>query len=160
MAKPGIRLPEAEYVRMYEATVVSRIDLWLTNPSGKVLLVQRKREPHADWWLPGGRFRPGLEPAAAAVNQVQRDLGLAGESIESLAEVGGFHYRWGMPSVGVTAQLAGFLWRGTLSSIQVADIKLSRKYLQLAWCDPAELVLPRNGHHADLARIARRVIAC
>ncbi len=146
---------------MYEATVVSRIDLWLVNPDGKVAMVRRKHEPHADWWLPGGRFRPGLEPPAAASNQLQRDLGLPATDSCRLTELGDFHYTWGMPSFGITAQLAGFVWCGSLKSIEVSGIRLSPKYCQLAWCDPEDVAESGGpSRHPMLAEIARRALSC
>jgi ADP-ribose pyrophosphatase YjhB (NUDIX family) len=143
---------------MYETTTVLRNDLWLMNPDGKVAVLERVRPPHADWWLPGGRFRPGLEPPAAALHQVWRDFGLSiGDG--RLMQVGMVHYEWGMPSYGITAQLAGLVWHGELTSIEVAGMRISPKYRQLVWCDPAVLAEPQDdGYHSSLAEIAKSVV--
>lgn len=158
MTRRDIHLPEAEFVRMYEATVVSRHDVWLTNASGKVMLVERRTEPHADWWLPGGRFRPGMEPREAVADRVRRDLGLNVE-IGRLTEIGTEHYQWGMPSYGVTAQLFGLIWRAELSSVEEAGLRVSTKYRQLSWCDPIELAESRGIYDPSLTRIARNALA-
>lgn len=158
MARRIIRLPSAEYARMYEATVVPRVDLWLTNPSGKVALVERKGEPHADWWLPGGRFRPDMELSEAAYDRVRQDLGL-GIDFGRMTEVMTQHYRWGMPSFGVTAQLIGSVWCAELESVEVAGLRVSSKYHQLSWNDPVELAESQGEYHPSLTKIARSVLA-
>ncbi|MBV9293830.1 MAG: NUDIX domain-containing protein, partial [Frankiales bacterium] len=58
------------------------------DPDGRLLLVQRGRDPgRGRWSLPGGRLERGETPAAAAVREVREETGLDVEVGELLATV-------------------------------------------------------------------------
>ena len=60
----------------------------IRDETGRLLLVQRGREPGAGRWsLPGGRVEPGETPAAAAAREVAEETGLTVAVGELLATV-------------------------------------------------------------------------
>jgi ADP-ribose pyrophosphatase YjhB (NUDIX family) len=55
---------------------------------GRLLLVQRGREPNRGrWTLPGGRCEPGEAPAAAAVREVLEETGLRVVATQLIGQV-------------------------------------------------------------------------
>jgi len=69
-------LSDEAYGEALDSLVLACVDIVLTNDSGAMLLGKRSREPHPDWWIIGGRMRPGESFEEAASRNIRRELGL------------------------------------------------------------------------------------
>lgn len=52
-------LPDDEYARALDTFVIVCVDIAIVNPNGQMILGKRQQEPHADWWIIGGRMWAG-----------------------------------------------------------------------------------------------------
>ena len=74
-----MRLPADEYHRICRAMPIACVDLLVSDPGGRILLVKRVNEPAAGrWWLPGGRVLHGELRKAAALRKLLEELGVTG----------------------------------------------------------------------------------
>lgn len=65
---------------------------------GRVLMIQRAREPYEGLWtLPGGRMEPGERPEACARREITEEMGLVADDLKPVTHVstggGAFGYR-------------------------------------------------------------------
>lgn len=60
------------------AAAIPCVGAIITDPAGRLLLIQRGHEPEAGRWsLPGGRVEPGESDQQAVVREVREETGLA-----------------------------------------------------------------------------------
>ena len=69
-------LPDEIYQFVLDCIVVSCVDIVVVDHRGKMFLGKRSIEPQPDWWIIGGRMRPGESFEEAASRNIQRELGL------------------------------------------------------------------------------------
>lgn len=61
------------------------VDLLVTDPQNRILLVKRNNEPaKGEWWFPGGRVHYGELRKDAAVRKLQEECGLISHDIVEL----------------------------------------------------------------------------
>jgi 8-oxo-dGTP diphosphatase len=66
-------------------TPIVAVGAVVVDRGGRVLLVQRGREPAAGTWsVPGGRVEPGESLEAAVIRELREETGLAGRVVASL----------------------------------------------------------------------------
>ena len=68
-------LSDEEYGKVLDSIVITCADIVLIN-KGKMLLGKRTRDPQPDWWVIGGRMKPGESFEEAASRNLKRELGL------------------------------------------------------------------------------------
>ena len=96
---------------------------------GQLLLVLRGRPPAAGYWtVPGGRCRPGEEPAAACVREVAEETGLA---VRVLARAG--RVERDAPGGGV------FVIDDFTCAVVGGALRAGDDAAAAGWFDPAEL---------------------
>lgn len=69
-------LSDEEYGKVLDSIVITCADIVLIN-KGKMLLGKRTRDPQHDWWVIGGRMKPGESFEEAASRNLKRELGLS-----------------------------------------------------------------------------------
>ena len=82
-------IPEAEYRRICGLLPIACVDLLVTDPAERVLLLRRSNEPASgQWWFPGGRVHHGERRVEAALRKLAQETGLAAEAppLELLTE--------------------------------------------------------------------------
>jgi 8-oxo-dGTP diphosphatase len=123
----------------------------LTGGDGRVLLVEPTYKPY--WEVPGGSVEAGESPHAAAVRELEEELGLA------LAVGRLLVTDWVPPRAGRTEGLMLVFDGGRLTGEQAARITLPADELRgWAWCTAREAAarLPeRLSRRVDAARKAR-----
>jgi ADP-ribose pyrophosphatase YjhB (NUDIX family) len=68
-------LPDDIYTQVLDLIVIACADI-LVMCSGKYMLCKRNIYPQKDWWVIGGRMRPGESPREAACRNFERETGL------------------------------------------------------------------------------------
>lgn len=72
------QLPDEAYGAVIDNVVIATVDCIVVNPNGRMLLGKRQQEPWPDWFVIGGRMRPGETVEQAAQRTVEREIGLVG----------------------------------------------------------------------------------
>jgi 8-oxo-dGTP diphosphatase len=79
-------IPDNLYAQILAAVPLACVDLAITDPAGRVLLVRRANQPAAgQWWFPGGRVHRLERRADAAVRKLREECGLVAEECRELA---------------------------------------------------------------------------
>ncbi len=87
-------LEDETYALALDALTKACSDVLVVSPDRKkVLLGLRQVHPQPDWWLIGGRSRPGQHPREAAADNVRRELGL-GLPPSRFRVVGSYNLVW------------------------------------------------------------------
>jgi colanic acid biosynthesis protein WcaH len=125
-----MRIPEALYAEIRRCMPIACVDLLVTDPRDRVLMLRRTNAPaRGEWWLPGGRVCHGELRIDAARRKLREECGLDPGAIVELGtfdvifegdtEPGAshgistvFHVRVGSADVRLDAQSADFAWRG------------------------------------------------
>ncbi len=74
------------YWRRWRGTPIAGVSVVITNLAGDVLLLKHSYGPNV-WALPGGGLGNGEDPAAAALREVQEELGLKLARVELVAVI-------------------------------------------------------------------------
>jgi putative (di)nucleoside polyphosphate hydrolase len=80
------------------------VGMMLVNPAGRVFVARRIDTSVESWQMPQGGIDEGEDPRAAALRELEEEIGTA--KAEIVAETGGW-LRYDIPSA-----LAGKLWKG------------------------------------------------
>mmetsp|Transcript_18239 Transcript_18239/g.25642 ORF Transcript_18239/g.25642 Transcript_18239/m.25642 type:complete len:234 (+) Transcript_18239:58-759(+) len=87
-------LEDKVYGLALDALTKACSDILIVSPDKtKVLLGKRKVHPQPDWWLVGGRGRPGLSPNEAAAANTKRELKIDANP-ERFKVVGSYNLVW------------------------------------------------------------------
>lgn len=79
-------IPEDLYRQICSLMPIPCVDLLVTDPRGRVLLLKRKHGPAADqWWFPGGRVHFAEARIAAATRKLREECGLTAGRLQELA---------------------------------------------------------------------------
>ncbi len=62
------------YAQALDSIVFACVDIAVINDKGEILLGKRSREHMPDWWIIGGRMKPGESFQEAASRNIQREL--------------------------------------------------------------------------------------
>ena len=69
--------------RRWRGVPIAGVNLVLTNAAGEILLLRHSYGPKV-WALPGGGLKPGEDPAAAARREVDEELGVSLDGLETI----------------------------------------------------------------------------
>jgi len=70
-------LSDAEYAQVLDNFVIAAVDIVVINEKQEMLLGKRTRFPQKDWWVMGGRMKPGESFEETASRVVDQELGIA-----------------------------------------------------------------------------------
>jgi ADP-ribose pyrophosphatase YjhB (NUDIX family) len=150
-----IHVADEVYTQILDAIVVACVDIVLVN-DGKVLLGKRAWHPQADWWVIGGRIRPGEELEVAAARHAKRDLGLE-LALNRFSYLTTFSTAWrlrrhepadhGTHTVSIVMTIE-------LNAEEAKSIKLNEEYTEQQWLAP-EAILANPDFHRVLHQCAQ-----
>ena len=81
------RLPSRLRLKIIRATqkkFTASVAVIITNPDGKVLLLEHILRPGSGWGIPGGFIEHGEQPEAAARREMREETGIALENLRML----------------------------------------------------------------------------
>lgn len=146
------------YTQILDAIVVACLDIVFVH-EGKILLGKRAWHPQADWWIVGGRMRPGEELQAASARHAQRDLNLN-------LDPDRFHYLTTFSTAWKTRRHApaengthttSIVMAIELTAEEAESIRLNEEYVDQQWLAPSEIIA--NGDlHPALHQCARALV--
>jgi ADP-ribose pyrophosphatase YjhB (NUDIX family) len=143
------------YSQLLDAVVITCVDLVIMS-EGKVLLGKRAWHPQADWWLVGGRMRPGEELTTTAGRNARRELGIGLEAAR-FEYLTGFSAAWQIrrhapAEHGTHTYSVVMLVR--LSAEEAETIRLNEEYTNQQWLTP-EAILANQTFHPALHQCMR-----
>ena len=148
-APAPVHVPDDVYTQILDAIVVACVDIVVVS-GGRVLLGKRAWHPQADWWIIGGRMRPGEGLEKAAARHISRDLNLDVEN-------GHFNYlttfstawrkRRHEPAENGTHTVS-IVMTVTLTPEEAASIKLNEEYVDQQWLTTEEILANADFHPA------------
>jgi ADP-ribose pyrophosphatase YjhB (NUDIX family) len=143
------------YKQILDAVVLACLDMVLVH-EGKVLLGKRAWHPQADWWIIGGRMRPGEELEVAAARYAKRDLGLE-LALDRFSYLTTFSSAWKLrrhePADHGT-HTTSIVMTIELTAEEASSIKLNEEYTEQQWLTSAE-ILANVDFHPALHQCAR-----
>ena len=146
-----------EYARALDCFVKGVVDVFLTDPRGKILLGHRLVHPQPDWWVLGGRMRAGDTPAETARRNAIREtrLDIAPERWEFVcAHTMLWQFRKQAPSGNGTADF-GVIMHAVVTDEEVARMTMcNEEYETWGWFQPEELLA--EGAEIKLHPVLRR----
>lgn len=110
-------------IRATQKKFTASVGVIVTNPDGKVLLLEHLLRPASGWGIPGGFIDAGEQPAAAARRELHEETGIELENLRMLR----------VRTVGRHIEI---LFRA--DSRDRAKVK-SREIKSLGWFGPAEM---------------------
>ncbi len=138
-----------EYGMIRDNVVRTCVDCILIN-KGKMLLGKRNIEPHPDWWIFGGKMKPGENFEQAAKRNLKRELNLD-IKLSRFHHFGTYSFVWsrraelpqenGCHDVSITMILE-------ISDEEVKKIKQNYEYEEVEWYDPEVVAESGNFHPA------------
>ena len=143
------------YAQVLDAIVLACLDIVLVSKS-RILLGKRAWHPQADWWIIGGRMRPGEELEAAAARHAKRDLGLdlAGDRFSYLTTFStGWRLRRHEPASNGTHTVS-IVMTIELTPAEAESIELNEEYTQKQWLTTDD-ILANNDFHPALQQCAQ-----
>jgi ADP-ribose pyrophosphatase YjhB (NUDIX family) len=147
------------YTQILDGIVVACLDIVLVH-GGKVLLGKRAWHPQADWWIIGGRMRPGEELEVAAARHAKRDLGLE-LGLDRFSYLTTFSTAWKLrrhaPADHGT-HTASIVLTIELTPKEAESITLNEEYTEQQWLAPTEILASPDFHPA-LHQCARALIS-
>lgn len=137
------------YTQILDAIVVACVDIVLVS-EGRILLGKRAWHPQADWWIIGGRMRPGEELETSAGRHAKRDLGLDIEK-GRFSYLTTFSTAWkqrrhepadhGTHTVSIVMAVE-------LTPEEASQVRLNEEYTEQQWLTPAEVLAQADYHPA------------
>lgn len=153
-APEPVYVADEVYTQILDAIVVACVDIVFTC-DGKVLLGKRAWHPQADWWIVGGRMRPGEELQVAASRHAKRDLALELEG-DRFAYLTTFSTAWrtrrheptdnGTHTVSIVMTIE-------LTQEEADSIRLNEEYSEQQWLTK-EAILSTPDFHPALYQCA------
>ncbi len=152
-------LPDETYSQVLDSIVMACVDAVLMNSKGEMLIGKRAVEPNRDWWIIGGRMRPGESFEQAAAVNVERELGISIEP-SRFKYLCTYSVAWarraeppcenGLHQVSITMLVR-------VTDEEVSSIQHNEEYETLEWVYPTELIF-NDGFHPALGMVAKNVI--
>ncbi|HSW98267.1 MAG TPA: NUDIX domain-containing protein [Candidatus Saccharimonadales bacterium] len=148
-APKPVFVDDGVYTQILDAIVVACLDIVLVH-EGKILLGKRAWHPQADWWIIGGRMRPGEELEVAAARHAKRDLGLELPH-DRFSYLTSFSTAWKVrrhaPADHGT-HTTSIVMVIELTTEEAESIKLNEEYTEQQWLAPADILANVDFHPA------------
>lgn len=155
-------LPDSVYSQALDALVIACADVAPVY-RGQMLIGRRTWQPHADWWVFGGRMRRGELYQQAAARNILRELFHGSHFTldqNRFRVVGVYNLIWdqraqepsdaGCQHLSVTMMLR-------LTRQEVASITPNEEFSELRWILPGAITAATDAYHPCLAQMARDV---
>lgn len=152
-------LSDEDYAKVLDNIVITCADCLVINKN-KILLGKRTYEPQPDWWIIGGRMRPGESFETAAARNTKREIGLD-------IKPSRFRYFSAYSSVWARrAQAPQDHGSHTISIIMILEIsnteaeaiKLGEGFEKIQWIKPKDIIARAKEFHPELVSYARDLI--
>jgi len=152
-------LDDTKYGRMLDNLVIACVDSLLLC-QGKILLGQRVREPQADWWIIGGRMRPGesFEETAARKCREELRLNIAPSRFHYLTTTSLVFAKRAQPPQHHGCHTISVTMWANITPRQAARIHPNDEYRAVRW-QPLRQVMGDRKLHPALRQRARDVLA-
>lgn len=149
-------LPDEIYTKVLDNIVITCVDIVVVH-QGKILLGKRAIEPNKDWWVVGGRMKPGESFEDAAARNIKRELNLEAQpssfqylNTQSLvwpsrAQAPKEH---GCHDVVITMVLR-------ITAEEKKNIKPNNEYEEIRWISPSEILTGCFKPHPALVQHAK-----
>lgn len=153
-------LPDDVYAQVLDSIVTACADAVLMNSKGEMLIGKRAVEPHPDWWIIGGRMRPGESFEHAAARNIKRELGVDIEPsrFKYLCTYSLVWARRAQPPHENGSHTVSITMLVRVTDEEVGLIKHNEEYETLKWVYPTEFIFDDTFHPA-LGMVAKNVTA-
>lgn len=131
-------LPPEVYTQALDSLVLTCVDIVATY-NGKMLLGKRCHEPQSDWWIIGGRMRPGerFGDAAARLLKVELDLQLQPERFNFLTVFSAAWNKRAHEPVDGGTHTVSIVVTVELTKFEMMALMPNNEYREVGWRDPS-----------------------
>lgn len=153
-------LGETEYAAVLDSIVIACVDIILVNITGEMLLGKRTTEPQPDYWIIGGRMKPGESLEEAAARNLKRELGieLGTDRFTYLTTLSLVWARRAQEPKDNGSHTISVTMVANVSDGEIAGIRPNEEYSELLWIRPAT-VRYGTGFHPALVQYAEELLA-
>ncbi|HUC90180.1 MAG TPA: NUDIX hydrolase [Patescibacteria group bacterium] len=157
-APQPVHLSDEVYGQVLDAVVITCVDIVLVS-DGRILLGKRAWHPQADWWIIGGRMRPGEELAATASRNMRRELGL-NLTVDRFSYLTTFSTAWNLrrhAPANHGSHTVSIVMTIDVTPDEAEAIKPNEEYTDKQWLSPGA-ILANADFHPALHQCAQAII--
>jgi len=150
-------LSDEEYGKVLDSIVITCADIILVNDN-KILLGKRSRDPQSDWWIIGGRMKPGESFEEAASRNAGRELGINidPEKIKYLTTFSGvWDTRHHPPKENGAHTVSVVMW-ADITDEEKSSIKTNDEYEAIQWIEPKRIM--ESDFHGAVKQCAEAIL--
>lgn len=142
-------LPSDVYAQALDSLVLTCVDIVVTY-QGKMLLGKRCLDPQSDWWIVGGRMRPGERFAESAVRllKTELDLSIITERFRFCTLFSAAWSKRAHEPVDRGTHTVSIVLTVELTKYETMTLMPNNEYQHVSWRDPAEVAADLNLHPA------------
>ena len=154
----AIFMDEKDYAKVLDNIVVTCVDICVVNRQDQILLGKRTWYPMRDWWIIGGRMRPGESFNEAAARHIKRELGLEVDPcrFERLWEYSMAWAKRAQPPEDNGCHMVSITMLLRLEPKEEAQIKHNEEYEAVQWVD-LDTVAEDTSLHPALNTLAIKI---
>jgi ADP-ribose pyrophosphatase YjhB (NUDIX family) len=141
-------LSDEDYSKVLDNVCVTCCDIIVVRDDGRILLGLRAWEPLKDWWIQGGRAKPGESFEETCARNVKRELGLVIDP-ERFQLLKPYMHNWAqrrqepVDNGSCTSSIVHVLF---VTQEECEQIKPNEEYVDVKWEDPQ--VIAENADEA------------
>jgi len=154
-------LPDDIYSQVLDNIVVACAEIVLLNNKGEMLLAKRQQEPQADWWIIGGRMKPGESFEQAAARNIKRELSIniKQKRFKYFCTYSTAWTRRAQEPKENGSHTTSTTMIVVVSEREVKSMKHSEEYSAMQWLAPVVIIAGRSTFHRAVVMLARNVIS-
>ena len=151
-------LGDDEYGRVLDSIVVACSDIILVY-NNQILIGMRTRDPQPNWWLIGGRMKPGESFQVAASRNLKRELGLnlSPDRLKYLTTFSAVWARRHHPPTENGIHTISAVMFVNITEEEKRRIRINDEYESIKWVDPSDLVRD-DYYHGALRQCASEIV--